>query len=473
MQNLNISPGDASKELAIRELSRRRFGDFIHYVFPTYRENWHHSLIISKLEAVERGEIRKLMITLPPRHGKSELVSIHFPAWFFGRNPTKSIIASSYSSDLAVTFGRKARNLVNSEDYKILFPKVSLAEDSKAAGQWNTNEKGEYTAVGIGGAITGRGADIFIIDDPVKNKEEATSPIIQERNWEWYRSVARTRLSPNGAMVLLLTRWDDADLAGKILEAESDWEVVNLPAIAQENEKYRARGEALWEAQYPLTELEAIRAELGSELWSALYQQDPVSGESQVFKKSMFRYRTEFEVKQLNTRCIVTIDPAPAKSEKADYIGVCVNYIDSENFWNFKAYQIKFDASQLINLFFRLYAEERFETVGIEKGMYFDVIKPFLDEEMLKRNIFFTVTELDHGQRNKENRIKGLVPRYEAHQIFHIEGQCTALEQQLLRFPRAVHDDVCDAAAYQLQVAGAYTQKPIGTWQEKSFDTYE
>jgi hypothetical protein len=454
---------EAKAELAKRELSRRSLSRFIHYVFPIYRENWHHTAIIQKLEAVERGEIRKLMITLPPRHGKSEIVSIHFPAWFFGRNPKKSIIASSYSSDLAVTFGRKARNLVNSREYNNVF-RTTLAEDSKAAGQWNTNEGGEYTAVGIGGAITGRGADVFIIDDPVKNKDEAASPVIQERNWDWYRSVARTRLTPKGAIVILLTRWDDNDLAGKILQAEAgEWDILNLPAIAEQDEPHRKAGTALWPDQYPITELESIKRELGAELWSALYQQDPVSGDSQVFRRTMFRSRTLEQVSELSTRCFVTIDPAPAKSEKSDFVGVCVNYIDAENFWNLKAYRIKFDPAALINLLFKLYDEERFESVGIEKGMYYDVLKPFLDEEMRKRNIFFTVKELDHGQRSKELRIRGLVPRYEAKQIFHIQGYCADLEEELVRFPHAVHDDVSDAVAYQLQLAEA----PAG-YNEKS-----
>ncbi len=190
-----ISPEQAKAELAKRELARRKLSWFIKYQFDGYRENWHHSLIISKLEAVERGEIRKLMIFVPPRHGKSEIASINFPAWFFGRNPKKSIIAASYNSDLAVNFGRKARNIVASQEYKNLFPNVSLAEDSKAAGQWVTNQGGEYTAVGIGGGTTGRGADIFLIDDPVKDKKEAESSVVQERNIGWYRSVARTRFS--------------------------------------------------------------------------------------------------------------------------------------------------------------------------------------------------------------------------------------------------------------------------------------
>lgn len=453
-----ITPQQAQAELAKRELARRKLSWFIKYNFDEYRENWHHSLIISKLEAVERGDIRKLMIFVPPRHGKSEIASINFPAWFFGRNPKKSIIAASYNSDLAISFGRKGRNIVASQEYKNLFPEVYLAEDSKAAGQWNTNHGGEYTAVGIGGGTTGRGADIFLIDDPVKDKQEAESSVIQERNIGWYRSVARTRLTPKGAIVVIQTRWHDKDLAGQILAAEGDWDIVDLSAIAEHDEEYRKKGEALWPDQYSLDELLAIKKELGTELFSALYQQRPISEESQVFRRSHFKYRNQEELEHLQTRCFVTIDPAPGKSESSDFIGVCINWVDNQNFWNLKAYRIKFDAPQLINLLFKIYSETRFEKVGIEKGMYKDVLKPFLDQEMLKRNIFFMVEELDHGQRAKELRIRGLTPRYEAGQIFHLKGYCEDLEAELLRFPKSAHDDVSDAVAYQLQIA----EMPVG-----------
>lgn len=456
--NYSVSPKEAQAELAKRELARRHLDWFIKYNFEGYRENWHHKLIIEKLEAVERGEIRKLMIFVPPRHGKSEIASINFPAWFFGRNPKKSIIAASYNGEFAIGFGRKARNLVGSAEYKNLFPSVSLAEDSKAAGQWNTNQGGEYTAIGIGGGATGRGADVFLIDDPVKDQEEANSPTIQDRNISWYYSVARTRLTPQGAMVIIQTRWHDKDLAGQILEKEKDWDIISLPAIAERKDEYREIGEALWPSQYSIDELNTIKGQLGVAKFASLYQQSPISEESQIFRKSMFKYRSFEDLEHLTTRCFVTIDPAPGKSEKSDYIGVCINWVDEQNYWNLKAYRIKFDAAQLINLLFKLYSDTKFEKVGIEKGMYQDVLKPFLDAEMMKRNVFFTVEELDHGQRHKELRIRGLTPRYEAGQIYHLQGYCDDLESELLRFPKSAHDDVSDAVAYQLQLS----KPPVG-----------
>lgn len=460
MMNFSISPTEAKRELATRELSRRRLGRFVKYHNEEYQENWHHKLIIEKLEAVERGEIRKLMIFVPPQNGKSEIASINFPAWFFGKNPKKAIIAASYNSDLAVGFGRKARNIVDSREYKNLFPSVTLAEDSKAAGRWLTNKGGEYTAVGIGGGTTGRRADVFIIDDPVKDKQEAESPVIQERNIGWYRSVAKTRLSPMGAIVVIQTRWHDMDLAGQILQAEDDWVIINLPAIAETDDEYRKKGEALWPERYSLEWLLAQKKDLGVALFSALYQQSPISEESQVFNRSMFQYRTLEQVLQMNTRNVVTLDPAPGKTEDADFIGVCINFVNPDNFWHFIAYRVKFDAYELIRLMFKIDSDYKIDAFGIEKGLYKDVLKPFLDKEMRERNKFLTIKELDHGQQNKQLRIRSLQPRYEARGIYHIEKMCNDLEEELLRFPKAAHDDVSDAAAYQSQIAPYRKEAP-------------
>lgn len=458
----HVTPQEAKQELACRELARRHLGRFIKYNNPNYRENWHHTRLIAKLEAVAAGTLKRLMVFMPPRHGKSEIVSINFPAWYFGDHPENSIIAASYNSDLAVGFGRKARNLVDTQEYKLLFPGVSLAEDSKAAGRWNTSKRGEYTATGIGGGLTGRGANVLLIDDPVKDQKDAESFITQQSNYDWYRSVAETRLAPGGAIVVVQTRWHDADLAGKILAEEQGWDVLSLPAIAEEDEQDRLEGEALWPTQYPIEELEKKRNVLGTSMFSALYQQQPVTSASQIFKQSMFRSRTLEEVMKLETRCFVTIDPAPGKTENADSIGVTINFVDREGFWNLIAYRIKFNAKALIDLLFKLQEDWNVEAFGIEKGMYKDVLAPFLEAEMLKRQKWFRIVELDHEQKSKQLRIRGLQPLYEAKSIFHIEGMCDDLEEELLRFPKAAHDDVSDSTAYQAKIA----ERPEGSDHE-------
>jgi hypothetical protein len=446
---------EAAKELAKRELARRKLSSFIHYNFSDYKENWHHRIIIEALEQVERGEITRLMILTPPRHGKSELASVQFPAWYLGRNPERSIIVSSYAFELAVDFGRKARNLVKSQEFINVFEEIGLAEDSKAVGKWHTTKEGLYIAVGVGGAITGRGANLFVIDDPVKGRDEAESPQMLDKKWEWYQAVARTRLTPGGAIVLMMTRWQDGDLAGRILNSEGgkEWKVIKLKAIAEEDEEFRKKGEALWPGMYNLENLMVVKRDIGLYNWSALYQQEPMMSETQVFKQEMFQERDFMEVLKLNTRRFLTIDPAPTKTEDSDYIGVCENYVDSENKWNLRAYRIRMNPKSLIDLLFKLKRDMNFEMVGIEQGMYQDVLKPFLDDEMRKRNIFFNVQELKHEQAKKELRIRGLIPRYESKSIYHIKGECKDLEEELLRFPRGLTDDVMDAAAYQSQIA--------------------
>ena len=190
--------------------------------------------------AVERGDIKRLMIFMPPRSGKSTLASIYFPAWFIGRNPTKQIITASYSGRLSEDFGRKVRNTISDSDFGDIFPNVSLAPDSKASNRWHTNKDGVYMAVGVQGATTGRGADLFIIDDPVRDAAEADSELIRDKVWDWFATVAYTRLQPEGRIVVVQTRWHEDDLSGRLLTDMEDggqqWDVLTLPAIAEEND---------------------------------------------------------------------------------------------------------------------------------------------------------------------------------------------------------------------------------------------
>jgi hypothetical protein len=259
------------------------------YTNPAYRAAPHHALIAEKLEAVERGEIKRLMIAMPPRHGKSELASRRFPAWFMGRNADKQIIAASYNSDLANDFGREVRNIVDSPEFRALFD-VSLAQDSQAANRWHTDTGGMYVAAGVGTAITGRGADILLIDDPFKDREEADSELRRQRVWDWYTSTAYTRLMPGGAIIVINTRWHDDDLSGRLIYEQDkggdQWDVLSLPAIDGE-------GLALWPEWYPLERLEQIRGVLPARDWNALYQQNPIPDDGDYFKADWFG---EYEV---------------------------------------------------------------------------------------------------------------------------------------------------------------------------------
>lgn len=273
----------AKVELAKRELAARDLLAFTGYTLPVYSAADHHRKIADKLMQVEAGEIDRLMIFMPPRHGKSEIASKRFPAWCLGRNPTRQIIAASYNSDLANDFGRNVRNIVAEQEFGNVFPLVTLAQDSRAANRLNTNHGGAYIAAGVGTAATGRGADIALIDDPFKDREEADSQRRRDLVWDWYRSTLFTRLMPGGSIVLIQTRWHEDDLAGRLLQHEPDqWDILELPAI-------NAEGRALWPDWYDVPALERIKATIGPREWSALYQQQPQPDEGTFFQRDWFK----------------------------------------------------------------------------------------------------------------------------------------------------------------------------------------
>lgn len=450
---------EAKRELAKRELARRHLMDFVKFRFPGYRTNWHHTILANALERVENGTLKRLIVNMPPRHGKSELVSVNFPAWCMGINKDRSIIAASYGADLATDFGRKVRNIMDDPEYKLLF-NTRLAEDAKAKGNWSTQGRGEYNAVGVGGAITGKGGAIAIIDDPVKNREEADSEITSEKIWDWYKSTLRTRLTPDGAIVIVMTRWRDNDLVGRILEEQTlsageKWEVITLPAIAEQNEEFRKEGEPLWADYYTLDNLNNTRLDIGNYEFASQYQQNPVNRETQMFKPEMFRYIELEDVKEMITNCYITIDSALSRKANSDSTGVTINWVDDQNVWYLKSYSVKVDPTQLIQLIFDLHSAYKPEAIGLEETMMTQAIDPFLTVEMAKKNIFPNVVPLKHGGVNKEVRIKGLLPRYERGHIYHIKGLCLDLERELLRFPASKHDDVMDSLAYQNFLAEA------------------
>lgn len=245
-------------------------------------------MLDTALERVEAGLCDRLMVFMPPRHGKSEKTSKRFPSWYLGRNPRRQIIASSYNSDLATDFGREVRNIMASPEYSEVFPAVDLRQDSRAADRMNTNQGGAYFACGVGTATTGRGAHLGLIDDPFKDREDADSEIQREKVWRWYRSTFFTRLMPGGAIVLVQTRWHEEDLAGRLLELQGrvedggEWTVLDLPAIGKD-------GKALWPEWYDESALERIKATIGPREWSALYQQRPQPEEGTFFQRSWFK----------------------------------------------------------------------------------------------------------------------------------------------------------------------------------------
>ena len=295
---------------------------FTEYTFPTYRAGAHHTEIAEALEAVERGELTRLMVFEPPRHGKTELCTRRFPAWYLGKNPAKQIICGTYGADLANDFGRDVRNIIASQEYRNVFPDVSLRQDSQAANRWHTNHGGVYVAVGRGGAATGRGADILNLDDLYKDRQEADSETIREQAWRWYTSVARTRLMPRGSIIYTTTRWHEDDVAGRILNGKraSDWRVIEYPALDEQDN-------ALWPEWYPADVLKEIRDEIPPRDWSALYQQNPTPDTGTFFQREWFwRYDNA-----PNVRKYFSSDFAVTESQDADSTELGVHGLVSDN----------------------------------------------------------------------------------------------------------------------------------------------
>jgi predicted phage terminase large subunit-like protein len=302
-----------------RERGQKDFLEFVKTMWPIFISGKHHAIMAKKFEDIAEGRLKRLIINMPPRHTKSEFASYLLPAWYLGRFPDRKVIQTSNTAELAVGFGRKVRNLVDGEAYTRIFPNVALRHDSKAAGRWATNAGGDYFAIGVGGTVTGKGADLLIIDDPHSEQEAALAandPSIYDKVYEWYSSGPRQRLQPGGAIVIVMTRWGKRDLTGQVLKAEGqrggeEWEVVEFPAILPS-------GKPLWPEFWPLDELEALKSELPNQKWQAQYQQSPTSESSAIIKREWWRVWEEEDPPHCDFT-LMAWDTAFEKSNRADY----------------------------------------------------------------------------------------------------------------------------------------------------------
>jgi predicted phage terminase large subunit-like protein len=302
-----------------RELAREEFLPFVKEMWPGFIEGRHHEIMADAFERVANGKLKRLIINMPPRHTKSEFASYLLPAWFLGRFPAKKVIQASHTAELAVGFGRKVRNLVGSRAFQKVFPEVGLKADNKASGRWATNQGGDYFAVGVDGAVTGKGADILIIDDPHSEQEAKIAeynPEVFDGVYEWYTSGPRQRLQPGGAIIIVMTRWAKRDLTGQITKAaierdDDEWEVIELPAIMPS-------GQPLWPGFWSLDELERLRAELPLSKWQAQYQQQPTSEAGALVKRDWWRI-WEGKGPPSCEFIIQSWDTAFEKSQRADF----------------------------------------------------------------------------------------------------------------------------------------------------------
>ena len=451
-----------------RKRARRSLIDFTEYTFPQYRVAEHHRLIAEKLEAVERGEIDRLLICMPPRHGKSELATKRFPAYALGRDPMRQVIQASYNSDLATDFGRQVRNIVATQRYQNVFG-TELAQDSKAANRWNTSTGGAYVAAGVGTAVTGRGAHILIIDDPLKDREEAESENRREMIWNWYTSTAYTRLMKGGAIVLIQTRWHEDDLAGRLLEAEAKggdkWEKLILPAIMSD-------GSALWPDEFDITSLTRTKAAIGPRDWSALYQQEPSPDDGTFFLKAWFKRHAGKPDERFNV--YMTSDYAVTEGD-GDYTehgvwGVTPKgRIIQLDWWHGQTSSDVWIEEKL-----RLIRQWKPICAFGEAGVIQKAIEPMLRRRMTETGTRCRM-EWVPSIHDKATRARGFQSRAAMGEVSLLDGdKGERVLKQLLTFPAGKHDDAVDACSLMgmaLDMAHPAIV-PLETPKDKTFSDY-
>ena len=414
-------------------------------MWPKFELAMHHSLMADLLEAVGRGDLWRLMLFLPPRHGKSLLATQIFVAWYLGCHPARSIISASYGQELADDFGRQVRNLINSPVHRAIFPECRLANDSSSMHRFATTAGGSYFAVGCGGPITGRGADLLLIDDPIKGAEDARSDVSRRSTHEWYSSVARTRLQPGGAIVLISTRWHWDDLAGRILTSDGGghWHVLSLPAVAEVDESFRRAGEALWPEKFPLEVLDQLRKDVGPAVWAALYQQRPSAADGTVFKREWFCfYRERPRLK----RIVQSWDTAYKAGAENDY-SVCTTWGVAENgYYLLHCWRGRVEFPELKKRMKWLASEYRPNQILVEdRASGQSVIQELRCETALP----IIAVKVD---RDKTARAEAVTPLMEAGKVFLLESAPYLPDylDEFAAFPTGVHDDQVDSTTQAL-----------------------
>jgi predicted phage terminase large subunit-like protein len=446
---------EAKKRLDLRDKVQNDFMAFAHHVYDNFIEGRHHRIIAEKLERVARGELKRLIINMPPRHSKSEFGSYLMPAWFLGRNPKLKIIQATHNTELAVRFGRKVRDLINDPRYIEAFPNTLLKEDNKGAGKWGTSVGGEYFAAGVGAAVTGRGADLFIIDDP-HSEQDALSETAYDMAYEWYTSGPRQRLQPGGSIILIMTRWGKKDLTGRLLAAQGSdifadqWEVVEFPAIMPS-------GEPLWPEFWEKNALLGIKASLPVAKWSAQWQQQPTGNESAIIRREWWKMWDKEDIPELKY-IIQSYDTAFSKKETADFSAITTWGIfqptpDSpDNIILLDAQRGRWSFPELKEVAWEEHQYWNPDMVIIEAkaaGM------PLIDEMRL-RGIpalgFSPGRKAGRGGMDKITRMNLVSPLFEAGVVWAPQDKKFSDEviEEVASFPYGDHDDFCDSMTLAL-----------------------
>tara|TARA_R110000787_G_scaffold139196_3_gene252909 strand:+ start:1153 stop:2721 length:1569 start_codon:yes stop_codon:yes gene_type:complete len=448
---------DKSQQAAEILLKRQEAYDtllgFTEFTFPQFVVAEHHRLICEKLQEIEAGDINRLMIFMPPRHGKSELASRRFPAWFMGRNPNSSIIHASYGQELATDFGRDVREIVNSEEYSKVFEGKKLSQDATAANKWRiADHRGEYFAVGVGTSATGRGADLLIIDDPIKNREDADSLVERERVWGWFRSTAFTRLQPNAKIIVIQTRWHDDDLSGRLIQQTEDnadlddWEILRLSAEAMDDDPIgRKKGEALWPEWYDKKALKEIRSVLGEREYHALYQQEPTRAEGSFFHTDWFD-TYEHLPPHTTLRFYGTSDYATSERSGADYTVHIVFGVDPyDRIYVVDVWKKRAKPQDWIEAVIDLMKKWKVTQWGEERGQILNSVGPYLSQRMKERGTYCFRKQYTPS-KDKTVRARSIQGRAQQGMILFPKGKNWAHEviQTLTSFPAGRHDDEVD-----------------------------
>ena len=434
------------------ETQARCQDDFLFYVehmWPEFICGRHHKIFADKLNKVATGEIKRLIVNMPPRHTKSEFASTFFPSFIMGKKPKMKIMQTTHTGELAVRFGRKVRNLMDQKEYKEVFPEVKLQADNKSAGRWETNKGGEYFAAGVGGAVTGRGADLLIIDDP-HSEQDALSPNALESAWEWYTSGPRQRLQPGGAIVLVMTRWSSIDLTAKLLDSQKEaladqWEMIEFPAIFPETEN------PLWPEFWPKDELLKVKSSIPGIKWNAQWMQNPTAEEGAIIKRDWWKrwkHKTIPPVKYI----MQSYDTAFSKNQTADFSAIstwgvfkpsedapdCLILLDCQ--------KGRWDFPELKEIAMREYSYWECDMVLIEAK----ASGTPLTQELRRMGIPVVNYSPTRGH-DKHSRMHSVAPIFESGMVYAPQKAFAEdMIEECASFPFGANDDLCDTMTQAL-----------------------
>ena len=451
------------------EACQKDFLTFVKTVWPEFIAGRHHKIIADKLERVARGELKRLIINMAPRHTKSEFASFLFPAWMMGQNPSMKIIQATHTTELAVNFGRKTKNLIESDDFREVFPGVKLAADSKASGRWDTSNGGMYYAVGVGSNLAGRGGDLVIIDDP-HSEQTAMSANGFDDAWDWYTGGPRQRLQPGGSIVLVQTRWSEKDMTGQLLRAQAknpladQWEVVELPAIFED-------GTSCWPEYWSLEDLTSVKESIPPSKWNAQYQQNPTGEENAIIRREQWQCWEKEKVPQLEY-VIQSYDTAFSKRETADYSAITTWGVfypneggSGPNLILLDSQKGRWDFPELKQIALDNYKFWEPDTVIIEAK----ASGTPLTQEL--RNMGIPVVNFTPSRGNdKVMRVHSVSPLFEAGMVWAPdETWADELIEEVAAFPNGEHDDLVDSMTQALMRyrQGNFVQLPTDDWEDE------